>query len=120
MLKLIFSPLHNSDQSCGNSEYHFTKQGNDKETCYVSLFHVCMNYLFPREFPMPSTIYRFKVKCDQSVSDQKKRIIGKILSPVEWCSKFPKGIFVQSPSENLVTKLYCSGVEDKCLCRNNK
>jgi len=119
--KLMFSPLYNSDQSCsGNSEYHSIRQGSDKETCYVSLFQVCMNYLFPREFPMPSTIYRFKVKCDQSVSDPKKRIIGKLLSPVRRCSKFPKGIFVQSPSENLVTKIYCPGAEDKSLCRNNE
>jgi len=119
--KLMFSPLYNSDQSCScNSKYHSIRQDSDKETCYVSLFQVCMNYLFPREFPMPSTIYRFKVNCDQSVSDPKKRIIGKLLSPVGRCSKFPKGIFVQSPSENLVTKIYCPGAEDKSLCRNDK
>jgi len=120
--KLMFSPLHNSDRCSrsGNSEYHSIDQDCDKETCYVSLFQVCMNYLFPREFPMPSTIYRFKVKCDRSVSDPNKKIIGKILSPVGRCSKFPKGIFVQSPSENRVTKIYCPGAEDKYLCRNNK
>lgn len=118
--KLMFSLLHNSDQNSGKSEYHSIDEGSDKETCYVSLFQVCMNYLFPREFPMPSTIYRFKVKGDRSVSNTKKKIIGKILSPVGRCSKFPKGIFVQSPSEELVKKIYCPGAKDKYLCRNNK
>ncbi|XP_022160764.1 uncharacterized protein LOC111026894 [Myzus persicae] len=117
--RAMCSTSSKNDRSSGNSEYR-SIEGSEKETCYVSLFEVCMNYLFPTAFPLPSTIYRFKVKCNQSLSDPKKKIIGKILSPIGRCSKIPKGIFVQSPSENLVTKIYCPGAEDKYSCRSSK
>ncbi|XP_026818920.1 uncharacterized protein LOC113557544 [Rhopalosiphum maidis] len=102
-----------SAQSSGDSKCSSGDDGGNRETCYVSLFQVCMNYLFPRAFPMPSTEYRFRVKCDRMISDPTKKITGKILSPVGRCSKFPKGIFILSPSESRVMKIYCPGAKNR-------
>lgn len=126
MRYLIFSPLHNSAQrSDGSSECSFRGDGDgdDRETCYVSLFQVCMSYMFPRAFPLPSTEYRFRVKSDCLLSDPTNKIIGKILTPVDRCSKIPKGVFLLTPSEDGVIKIYCPGAKNRrrrSKCRNNK
>ncbi|XP_025202246.1 uncharacterized protein LOC112599534 [Melanaphis sacchari] len=108
-----------SAQNSGGSQCSSGDDDDDRETCYISLFQVCMNYMFPKAFPMPTTEYRFRIKNDCFISDPTKKITGKILSPVGKYSKFPKGIFLLSPSENRVIKLYCPGDKDnRSKCRN--
>ncbi|CAH1732781.1 unnamed protein product [Aphis gossypii] len=112
-----------AQRSDGSSECSSRGDGDDRETCYVSLFQVCMSYVFPRAFPLPSTEYRFRVKSDRLLSDPTNKIIGKILTPVDKCSKIPKGVFLLTPSEDGVIKIYCPGAKirrKRSKCRNNK
>ncbi|XP_025202248.1 uncharacterized protein LOC112599536 [Melanaphis sacchari] len=111
-----------NDLSSSDSE-NDSEDDDNEEYDYVSLFQICMNYLFPRLFPI-QPVHRW-IKSAQSVSDLKERSAGKILSPVGRCSIFPQGVLVQSITEKNVTKIYFPGAKEMFKAsnrsiRNNK
>ncbi|XP_060865842.1 uncharacterized protein LOC132941706 [Metopolophium dirhodum] len=98
--------------SSSDSEDDYEDCDDDEEEThdYISLFQVWMNFLFPRAF-RTQPVHRW-IKSAQSVSNFKERSTGKILSPVGQCSLFPQGVFVQSTTENEVTKIYFPGAQE--------
>jgi len=107
-----FFHSYNSCPSSSDSEDDCEDYDNDKEESYdyISLFQVWMNFLFPRAF-LTQPVHRW-IKSAQSVSNSSERSTGKILSPVGQSSLFPKGVFVQSTTENEVTKICFPGAQE--------
>lgn len=109
---IFFFHLYNSYSSSSDSEDDYDDFDDDNEEAYdyISLFQVWMNFLFPRAFPT-QPVHRW-IKSAQSVSSLRERSTGKILTPVGQCSLFPQGVFVQSTTENDVTKICFPGAQE--------
>ncbi|XP_026818918.1 uncharacterized protein LOC113557542 [Rhopalosiphum maidis] len=114
---MMWNKSSKNGPSSSDSEDNSEDDDDDNEAYdYVSLFQICMNYLFPRAFPI-QPVYWW-IKSAQSVSDLREKSAGKILSPVGRCSIFPEGVFVQSTSEKDVTKIYFPGVKEMFKASN--
>ncbi|XP_008186842.1 uncharacterized protein LOC100572689 [Acyrthosiphon pisum] len=108
-VETIISYDNYPSSSDSEDDYEDCDDDKDESYDYISLFQVWMNFLFPRAF-RTQPVHRW-IKSAHSVSNLRERSTGKILPPVGECSLFPKGVFVQSFTENEVTKIYFPGAQ---------
>ncbi|CAI6352562.1 unnamed protein product [Macrosiphum euphorbiae] len=117
-VRTIISYDNSSSSSDSEDDYNVSDDDKEESYEYISLFQVWMNFLFPRAF-RTQPVDRW-IKSAQSVSNSNERSTGKILSPVGECTLFPKGVFVQSTTENEVTEIYFYGAREKFKASSSK